>query len=101
MANRDTGNPPDILRGRVGTMSLELLGWSDFFAVQVESGQTGLAPRRIASVHRTRLGAIDANGPVELSLPTNTSTADFAVGDWTLADPRTDMLVRRLERKTL
>lgn len=40
-------------------------------------------------------------GPVKLRLPSKTNTADFAVGDWVLADPRTHMLVRRLERHTL
>lgn len=81
--------------------SLERLGWSEFFAAQVEPGETHLAPRRVASVHRARLEAIDASGPVGLELAANANTADFAVGDWVLADPLTDMLVRRLDRKTL
>ncbi|MEB8389256.1 ribosome small subunit-dependent GTPase A [Rhodobacteraceae bacterium KMM 6894] len=40
-------------------------------------------------------------GPVRLSLPSNTNTTDFAVGDWVLTDPQDHMLVRRLERRTL
>jgi ribosome biogenesis GTPase len=89
------------LTGSNRSSSLELLGWSDFFTDQVELGETDLVPRRIASVHRARLEAIDATGPIGLELPVNTNTADFAVGDWVLADPLTGMLVRRLDRKTL
>lgn len=81
--------------------SLERLGWSEFFAAQVEPGEAHLAPRRIASVHRARLEAIDAGGPAGLELSANANTADFAVGDWVLADPMTDLLVRRLDRKTV
>ncbi|MGQ3293032.1 MAG: GTPase RsgA, partial [Shinella sp.] len=81
--------------------SLELLGWSDFFAAQVEPGEADLAARRVASVHRARIDAIDATGPIGLELPANTNTADFAVGDWVLADPLTGMFVRRLDRRTV
>ena len=81
--------------------ALELLGWSDFFADQVKPTEADLAPVRVASVHRARIEAIGVAGPVRLDLPANASTADFAVGDWGLADPRSDTLVRRLDRKTV
>lgn len=81
--------------------SLELLGWSDFFAAQVEPDETDLAPRRVASVHRARIDTIDATGPAGLDLPANANTADFAVGDWVLADPLTGMFARRLDRRTV
>jgi ribosome biogenesis GTPase len=80
---------------------LELLGWSDFFADQVKPSDAGLMPRRVASVHRARIEAIGIRGPVKLELPANANTADFAVGDWVLADPSTNMLVNRLNRKTV
>jgi ribosome biogenesis GTPase len=80
---------------------LELLGWSDFFADQVKPTEADLVPRRVASVHRARIEAIGVTGPVRLELPANANTADFAVGDWVLANPRSDMLVSRLDRKTL
>ncbi|PJN94629.1 GTPase RsgA, partial [Amaricoccus sp. HAR-UPW-R2A-40] len=35
------------------------LGWSDFFADQVEPDEAGLAPMRVATVHRARLTAMD------------------------------------------
>lgn len=89
------------MSGSETSASLERLGWSDFFAAQVGIDEARLAPRRIASVHRARLEAIDATGPVPLELAANANTADYAVGDWVLADPQTDMLLRRLDRKTL
>ncbi|EJC83809.1 ribosome small subunit-dependent GTPase A [Rhizobium leguminosarum bv. trifolii WSM2297] len=81
--------------------SLKLLGWSEFFADQVQTGEAHLVPRRIASVHRARIEAIDVTGPVGLTLPANSNSADYAVGDWVLVDPLTDMLVGRLERKSV
>ena len=91
----------DTVTGAIGSLSLEWLGWSDFFAAQLTADDTGLAARRIASVHRARVDAIDVSGPIGLHLPANANTADFAVGDWVLADPQTDMFIRRLDRKTL
>jgi ribosome biogenesis GTPase / thiamine phosphate phosphatase len=80
---------------------LELLGWSDFFADQLEPSEADLVPLRVASVHRSRIEVIGLVGPFELELPGQANTAEFAVGDWVLADPRTDMFVRLLDRKTL
>lgn len=81
--------------------ALELLGWSDFFAHQIKPSETELVPLRVASVHRARIEVIGVVGPVELELPANANTADFAVGDWVLADPRSDMFVSLLGRKTV
>ena len=94
-------NDAQTVTGSNNPSSLELLGWSDFFSTQVMSDEMDLAPRRISSVHRARLEAINAHGPVELEIGSNVNTADFAVGDWVLADPFTQMLVRRLDRKTV
>ncbi len=55
---------------------------------------------RIATVHRARATAESQFGPVNLSLPKRSSTADYAVGDWILVDMSTRIPVRRLERKT-
>lgn len=76
-------------------------GWSSFFASQVERSEAALIPMRISEVHRARLTALSAEGSARLTLAHKTNTADFAVGDWILADPRTHLLVRRLERQTL
>jgi ribosome biogenesis GTPase / thiamine phosphate phosphatase len=83
------------------TQALASLGWSEFFESQLGPDDAGLEPRRISAVHRTRLGAISQHGPEQLSLAPHANTGEFAVGDWVLAEPDTDLLVRRLERKAL
>jgi ribosome biogenesis GTPase / thiamine phosphate phosphatase len=83
---------PDVLEG---------LGWSDFFADQLEPDEVGLVPVRIATVHRARLGGMSQFGHVRLELAPNTTTNDFAVGDWVLVEPQSNMLHRRLARRTL
>lgn len=80
---------------------LESLGWSPFFAGQVEADEARLARSRIDAVHRSRLSALTDAGQVEIVLPAHTDTSDYAVGDWILADPATQVLHRRLNRKTL
>ncbi|MEP1765060.1 MAG: ribosome small subunit-dependent GTPase A [Sulfitobacter sp.] len=77
------------------------LGWQSFYADQLTREEAALLPLRIATVHRTRLGAQSANGPVRVTLPKGMKTTSFAVGDWILADPETHQLVRRLERHGL
>lgn len=84
-----------------GAHILEGLGWTAFFADQVEPDEASLVPLRIASVHRARLEAIGAEGAVDLELPPHGNTAEFAVGDWVLAEPETALYIRRLERNTV
>lgn len=81
--------------------SLANLGWSAFFSEQLQVGEEGLAPMRIATVHRDRLTAVSELGPVRLELSAQSHTTDFAVGDWVLVDPGTCLLVRRLNRRML
>lgn len=83
------------------TAALARLGFNSFFVEQVTAEESDLMVRRISSVHRDRLEAIDSTGPVEIELPPNSNTADFAVGDWVLAAPYTGLLVRRLDRQTV
>lgn len=80
---------------------LAALGWSRFFGDQLETDETGFARLRIATVHRSRMTSASENGPVKLCLPSGLVTADFAIGDWILADPETFMVIRRLERHAL
>ena len=80
---------------------LAALGWSAFYAEQLQPDETALIPTRISSVHRARLSALSLDGPVTLELAHKTNTGDFAVGDWVLADPVSNLLVRRLDRRTL
>jgi ribosome biogenesis GTPase len=80
---------------------LATLGWSAFFADQIAPDEADLIPCRIATVHRARMSALSPNGTIDLTLPVHTNTGDFAVGDWVLAEPYTNLLHRRLARKTV
>lgn len=79
--------------------ALANLGWSPFFAEQLEPAEAGMTPVRISVVHRSRLLAETGTGPVKLGVPGG--AMDFAVGDWALLDPAIRMIVRRLDRRTL
>jgi ribosome biogenesis GTPase len=102
-------HPPDLARmeGAVTQHSdqdspaLAALGWSAFFGDQLTPEEAALARMRVATVHRARMTAQSAAGPVRLKLPGHANTSDFAVGDWILVESGTQMLVRRLDRKTL
>lgn len=89
------------MTARDGAGLLADLGWSAFFADQVEPGEAGLAPMRVATVHRARLTAMSGGAQVRLTLPLPARTTNFAVGDWVLADPDTLTPRRRLERRSL
>ncbi|GJD72728.1 ribosome small subunit-dependent GTPase A [Methylobacterium goesingense] len=77
------------------------LGWSAFFADQCRPDEAALLPQRIAAVHRARMGAFSEAGAVKLMLPVHTNTGDYAVGDWVLVEAGTQMLRRRLDRRTV
>ena len=81
-------------------ITLADLGWSGFFEDQLTRDETLHERMRIATVHRSRLGAETLRGPIKLRLPPRTNTTDFAVGDWVLADPQ-GQLIRRLDRQSL
>jgi ribosome biogenesis GTPase len=98
--------PPGPILSEIGidpaaVAALAGMGWSDFFAEQVESDEADLERMRIATVHRARMSAVSVDGPVRLMLPVHTNTGDYAVGDWVLVAPKTHLLRRRLERRTL
>ncbi len=80
---------------------LAALGWTAFFADQVQGDQAHLAPMRIATVHRARMTAQSVQGAVRLVLAPLTNTAEYAVGDWVLVDPDSHAPVHRLDRNTL
>src|SRR5690606_17303382 len=82
-------------------VSLAALGWLAFYHEQLEPGEAGLAPMRIATVHRDRVTAMSEFGPVRLNLSAKSRTTDIALGDWVLVAPDTRVLVRRLNRRML
>jgi len=75
------------------------LGWAADFLRQLALDEIGsTTPCRISAVHRDRLDALSAAGPLSLTLPPGHSTTGIAVGDWGLAEgPR---LLRVLDRRT-
>ncbi|MGB3339199.1 MAG: GTPase RsgA, partial [Devosia sp.] len=77
------------------------LGWHSFFEDQLAASDAGLLRLRVDAIHRGRLTGLDGAKQLEIDLPPRTDTAEFAVGDWVLADPLTMLLQRRLERRTL
>ena len=78
--------------------SLAGLGWSAFFLSQLDLTELSLTPARIAEVHRTRAVALTAAGAIDLLPPSQLSMAEFAVGDWVLAEA--GRILRRLERRS-
>lgn len=81
--------------------ALIALGWSSFFGDQVSAEEAGLVPVRIAHIHRARMSGHSANGPIDLVLPANSATGDYAVGDFVLAEPDDFLVRRRLTRASL
>lgn len=81
--------------------ALIALGWSSFFGDQVSAEEAGLVPVRIANIHRARMSGHSANGPIELVLPANSASGDYAVGDFVLAEPGGFLVRRRLARSSL
>lgn len=82
-------------------LSLIDLGWSSFFADQVSAEDVGLEPVRITHIHRARMNGLSASGAIELLLPANSTTSDYAVGDFVLADHSDFLVRRRLARASL
>jgi ribosome biogenesis GTPase / thiamine phosphate phosphatase len=105
---KDLPQPADaIMQGSVknkphhAALSLPSLGWTSFFEDQLRPDDMDREPLRVAAVHRSKLIAVSVSGPVKLSLPAHKNTANFAVGDWILADPQSYLLIRLLERRSL
>ena len=82
-------------------MTLPSLGWASFFEEQLGPDDRGQVPLRVAIVHRSRMTGLSTIGTVRVGLPAHVNTAQFAVGDWVLADPQSHLLIRRLERRSL
>lgn len=77
------------------------LGWSSFFSDQVERDESELVPVRVGGTHRARMSGYSVDGSINLTLPANCSTGDYAVGDFVLAEPRDFLIRRRLARSSL
>jgi len=77
--------------------TLELLGWRNIFASQLEAGTT-LVPARVLAVHR---GRIDVRGDeIDTSVPLSGNSAELqiTVGDWVLLDTDGPRVAQLLDR---
>lgn len=77
--------------------TLELLGWRNIFATQLNTDTT-LIPARVMAVHR---GRIDVQGDeIDTSVPLSGNSAELqiTVGDWVLLDTNGPRVARLLDR---
>ena len=86
------------MRPLTPSSTLASLGWSDFFASQLDDTELSLTPVRIAGVHRARIDGLSDDGPVVLPFTGAVSAGDLAIGDWVLSDGA--RIARCLDRKT-
>lgn len=83
------------------TADLARLGWSAFFGDQIGDDEAGLLPVRVTQVHRDRISGLSVHGPIDLALPSNSPTGDYAVGDFVLVEPAEFRVRRLLARRSL
>lgn len=77
--------------------TLELLGWRNIFATQLDTDTT-LVPARVMAVHR---GRIDVQGDAidtSVALSGNSAELPITVGDWVLLDTNGPRVARLLDR---
>ena len=83
------------------TPSLSDLGWSAFFLGQLSLDELEtLRPLRLTGVERDRATGLGPDGAMTLSYPPTLSAGETAVGDWVLADPDAQRIVRVLHRRS-
>lgn len=85
------------------TVSLETLGWRNFFASQIDaSREAALRPGRVLGVYR---GLLSTAGPEASGMLRAPRVADaeagVTVGDWVLVEPTAMRIVRILDRQGL
>ncbi|MCB2142571.1 MAG: ribosome small subunit-dependent GTPase A [Rhodobacteraceae bacterium] len=77
------------------------LGWNNRLLGQLSIPELeNRLPARVAEVHRDRLVALSAKGPLTLTLPPDLSTGAVAVGDWLICDEDRQVVDRLLDRST-
>lgn len=77
------------------------LGWSAHFMQQLdEDALQTLRVGRVNAVHRSLISILTPDGPLDLTVPSHTSTGAYAVGDWVLFD-EAQRVTRVLERKSV
>lgn len=81
-------------------ITLEDLGWTDFFQSQLSDDDTTLTPMRISEVHRSKIRAMSATETFLLVFPSHITSGDVAVGDWILVDAEISRIARVLDRRS-
>jgi len=84
-------------------LDLADLGWSGFFAAQLES-DTSLSPVRVMAVHRDRLEVTGAQLDTTIApfiADESDEEAQATVGDWLLLEPERQRARRLLDRRSL
>lgn len=83
-------------------LTLTDLGWSNFYISQCDIDELEtLTPARVGAVHRTRIKGFTPDARIDLMMPPESSTAEIAIGDWVLFDPDTNVVARRLDRRSV
>ena len=80
------------------------LGWTPFFAAQLDTDDANLCPVRVMAVHRGKLAVAGADSEQLISpfiAPTRGEDAHATVGDWLLIDDATSQISRILHRANL
>ena len=81
------------------TTTLADLGWTNFYQSQLDIDEvTTTTPARVRGLHRTQISVLTTQGKTELTLDPGMSTAQIAIGDWVLCDPKAARMIRRLDR---
>lgn len=74
------------------------LGWSADLQRQRMPSEELAIPARVTGVHRSRIEALSATGPLDLTPASSLNTSEVAVGDWLLAQD--GVALRVLDRQT-
>lgn len=74
------------------------LGWTSDFLRQLDLEDLAFTPARVTGVHRSRIEALAATGPLDLTPASSLNTGEVAVGDWLLAEG--GVALRVLDRRT-
>lgn len=80
-------------------LPLDDLGWSAAYQDQITDDDAALLPARVTALHRDRVQAMGAAGPIELICPPSLAVSAMAVGDWLLHDGQ--RVARVLDRQSL
>lgn len=77
--------------------TLELLGWRNIFATQLDTDTT-LVPARVMAVHRGRIDVLGDEIDTSVPLSGNSAELQITIGDWVLLETNGPRVERLLDR---